>query len=582
VVHRHRGPGRGGASARIVALVDGQGAADDEDEDSVLALVELVPGNVSLNPMLAEIGKLEAIRAVGLPPGLFAAVAPKVVSAWRARAAVESLSHLRRRLASSPQATGTLLTALLYEREREMTDSLVDLLIATVHRIGARAERVTEELIREFRKVTGKENILFAIAEVSLARPSGAVREVVFPAVPCGEATLQELVHEYRTSGLAYRRTVQTTLKASYTGHYRAGLIELLRVLEFQSTNIAHQPVIKALDLIARYARAGNLSYYPRGQTAPAHRGTSGDWADLVYRDDKGGRRRTVRMAYEVATFQALREQLRCKEVSVVGAGRWRDPDEDLPKAFEARRGEHYASLRKPLDPAEFIEGLRSEMAGGLSALDEALPHLPWVDVADRRSGAIRLTPLDAAPEPRNLRGVKGEVGRRWAAVPLIDVLKDAVQRTGCLQAVTAVAGAGHLAPEVLGVGPVGPVPGQRQGRPRVRAAATGGLHVREGPGPAVVVGRGGPRRLHRRPRAPGRTAVPLRAHPGRGLGAERHRPGRRGDAVNVPAGAEGCRQPVPVRPGHPPPPPPAAARRGDAQLRARDVALGGPEDARP
>jgi hypothetical protein len=110
---------------------------------------------------------------------------------------------MRRRLASSPQATVTLLAALLYEREREVTDSLVDLLIATVHRIGARAERrVTEELVREFRKVTGKENILFAIAEASLARPSGAVREVV---------------SEYRTSG-ACLRTVQTTLKASYTG----------------------------------------------------------------------------------------------------------------------------------------------------------------------------------------------------------------------------------------------------------------------------------------------------------------------------------------------------------------------------
>jgi TnpA family transposase len=406
---------------------------------------------VSLNSMLAEIRKLEAIRAVGLPPGLFGDVAPKVVSAWRVRAAVESPSHLRRRLGSSPQTTVTLLAALLYEREREVTDSLVDLLIATVHRIGARAERrVTEELIREFRKVTGKENILFAIAEASLAQPSGAVREVVYPAVRGGEATLKELVREYRTSGPAYRRTVQTTLKASYTGHYRAGLIELLRVLEFRSTNTAHQPVIKALDLIARYARAGNLTYYPAGENAPGHRGTSGDWADLVYRDDKRGRRRTVRMTYEVATFQALREQLRCKEIWVVGAGRWRDPDEDLPKDFEARRPEHYASLRKPLDPAEFIDGLRREMAAGLGALDEALPRLGWVDIADRRSGAIRLTPLDAAPEPRNLRKVKGEVGRRWAAVPLIDVLKEAVLRTGCLQAVTAVAGSGHLPPEVL------------------------------------------------------------------------------------------------------------------------------------
>jgi hypothetical protein len=39
-----------------------------------------------------------------------------------------------------------------------LTDTLVDLLIATVHRISARAERkITEELIREFTRVTGKE-----------------------------------------------------------------------------------------------------------------------------------------------------------------------------------------------------------------------------------------------------------------------------------------------------------------------------------------------------------------------------------------------------------------------------------------
>jgi hypothetical protein len=458
-----------GATGPVIALVGADydelsdaGGADDEDEeddsvagddeedqDSVLALVKSVPGNVSLNSMLAEVRKLQAIRAIGLPPGLFADVAPKVVSGWRTRAAVESPSHLRRRLGRSPQTTVTLLAALLWERE--VTDSLVDLLIATVHRIGARAEqRVTKELISAFQKVTGKENILFAIAEASLERPSDAVQEVVYPAVRGGEATLRELVREYKTNGPAYRRTVQTTLKASYTGHYRAGLIELLGVLEFRSTNTAHQPVVRALDLIARHARAGNLTYYPAGETAPEHKGTSGDWADLVHRLDKRGRRRTVRMVYEVATFQALRDQLRCKEIWVVGAGRWRDPDEDLPKDFEERRSEHYASLRKPLDPAAFIAGLRQEMETELASLDDALPHLDWLDITERRSGAIKLTPLDAAPEPRNLRRIKNEVARRWTAVPLIDVLKEAVLRTGCLQAVTAVTGTGHLAPEVL------------------------------------------------------------------------------------------------------------------------------------
>ena len=82
-----------------------------------------------------------------------------MVQGWRASAAVEAPSHLRRH---PPPLTVTLLAALVRQREREITDTLVELLIATVHRIGARAERrVTNELINAFRKVTGKENILF-------------------------------------------------------------------------------------------------------------------------------------------------------------------------------------------------------------------------------------------------------------------------------------------------------------------------------------------------------------------------------------------------------------------------------------
>ncbi|MGW2755828.1 transposase [Streptomyces sp. NPDC001273] len=243
---------------------------------------------------------------------------------------------------------------------------------------------------------------------------------------------------------------MQTTLKASYTNHYRKGLIELLGVLEFRSNNFAYRPVIDALELVQRYAKAGNTTYYPPGEVAPAHRGTTGQWAELVHRADRRGRQRIVRMVYEVATFQALREQLRCKEVWVVGAGRWRNPDEDLPTDFEARRTEHYGELRKPLNSAVFTASLRQEMERALADLDEALPELDWVQVTERKAGAIKFTVPEAQEEPRNLRRVKSEVSRRWNAVPLIDMLKEAVLRTGCVKAVAAVAGSGHLAPEVL------------------------------------------------------------------------------------------------------------------------------------
>jgi len=439
-------------TGRLLALI--ASSEGDEPDDvgegstSLLALIKASPGNVSLESMMTEIGKLRAVRALDLPPRLFVDVAPRVLAGWRTRAAVEAPSHLRRH---APPLTVTLLAALVHQREREITDTLVELLIATVHRIGARAERrVTNELINAFRKVTGKENILFSIAEAALEKPDGAVREVVFPAVTGGEQTLRELVHEFKTKGPVYRRTVQTTLRASYTGHYRRGLIALLGVLEFRSNNTAHRPVIEALELIGRYAKAGNLTYYPLGESVPAHRGTSGDWSDLVYRADTRGRDRVTRMVYEVVTFQALREQLRCKEIWVVGADSWRNPDEDLPVDFEQRRRENYGELRKPLDPSVFIGDLRGEMTAALDELDNAIPDLEWLDVTDRASGAIMLSRYEAAPEPRNLRRIKAEVQRRWGTVPLIDILKEAVLRTGCLNEVSAVAGSGMLPVEVL------------------------------------------------------------------------------------------------------------------------------------
>ena len=47
-------------------------------------------GRATLDNLFREIAKLEQIRAVALPPDLFATVAPKVVQAYRDRAAVEA------------------------------------------------------------------------------------------------------------------------------------------------------------------------------------------------------------------------------------------------------------------------------------------------------------------------------------------------------------------------------------------------------------------------------------------------------------------------------------------------------------
>lgn len=64
-------------ATRLEQLVAVDVDVDDGSEESVLALVKAVPGNVSLESMLTEIRKLRAVRAIGLPTGLFGDVAPK-------------------------------------------------------------------------------------------------------------------------------------------------------------------------------------------------------------------------------------------------------------------------------------------------------------------------------------------------------------------------------------------------------------------------------------------------------------------------------------------------------------------------
>ena len=121
----------------------------------------------------------------------------------------------------------------------------------------------------------------------------------------------------------------------------------------------------------------------------------------------------------------------------MVGADKWRNPDEDLPADFEVRRAENYAKLRKPLDPTAFIAELRRRCAPSSAALDD---HAAEAGLAgDRRAarpGAIKLTAARAAaraaqPAPAQDR----RSGRGGAPSPLIDMLKEAVLRTGCLDA---------------------------------------------------------------------------------------------------------------------------------------------------
>jgi len=120
---------------------------------SVLAELKSDPGPLGLDTLLAEIGKLSMVRALGLSEAVFADASDRIVAAWRARAARMYPSDF----ADCPEPVRyTLLAALCWTRQAELVDGLVELLIGLIHRINARAERrVEKELIGELANVLG-------------------------------------------------------------------------------------------------------------------------------------------------------------------------------------------------------------------------------------------------------------------------------------------------------------------------------------------------------------------------------------------------------------------------------------------
>ncbi|MGM0854731.1 MAG: Tn3 family transposase [Bacillota bacterium] len=376
------------------------------------------PGRIGLDSLFQEIEKLRTVRDIQLPPNLFYGVSPKMIRTYRQRAVSEDIRELRRH--PNP-IRYTLLAAFFWCRGREITDNLVELIIQIVHRIGARAERkVEKEFLRYFRKVSGKTNVLFRIAEKAVEQPDGIVRDVLFPVV--GEDTLKDIVKEMKHTGPTYKQKVHTVMRFSYGTHYRRMVPALLDILEFRSNNDIHRPVIDAIDLLTQY-KLTNQYTYNETDYIPIEGIVKPGWIDMVIDKET---KRVNRMNYEICVLQALRDRLRCKEVWVVGADRYRNPEEDLPKDFEQHREKHYEALRKPLEVQTLIQELKQGMNTALEKLDKSVKNNSQVRILSKGNGWISVSPLQAQAEPVNLNLVKAEVMKRWPMTNLLDILKEA------------------------------------------------------------------------------------------------------------------------------------------------------------
>ena len=293
-----------------------------------------------------------------------------------------------------------------------------------VHRVAHRAEtRVERELIADFKRVSGKNTLLFEIAEASLAHPDDAVKDVVYPVA--NESKLRDLVREFKATGPAYRQQLHSVMKSAYRSHYRAMLIRLLDTLEFHSNNESQRPVLDALAVVKKYANS-RMHTYPLDLQVPIAGIVRGPWQQTVMEQDERGTPRINRHAYEMCVLLAVRERLRSRELWVSGAQRYRNPDEDLPADFGDERDAYYAALNLPREATLFVSQLEQELGTALARFNSEISNNEYVRILNKDGGRISLSPLPAQVEAANLALLKARLLERWPLTSLLDVFKEA------------------------------------------------------------------------------------------------------------------------------------------------------------
>ncbi len=385
-------------------------------------------GQMSLEHMLDEIAKLERIEHLGLPATLFTQTSPKLLQQYRQRIVIEEVHEIRRH---PDTLRWSLLATFCWLRQREIIDTLVDLLIDMAHHLTTKAERRVEQaFVRDIKKVSGKTNLLFRLAEAVIDQPDGIVSAVVFPVVP--EQTLRDLVKEYKATGTTYQQKVQKLMRSSYSKHYRRMIPAILKHLEFCSNNEVHRPVVRALELLKKYVDVPSTQvHFAPTEDIPLDEVVPGAWRSVVVKQDAKSKTEHVnRINYELCVLQTLRNKVRTKEVWLKHANRFRNPDDDLPKDFESKRQDYYEALHQPQDVEAFIHQVQREMTAALEKLNKNLPTNPKVQLLPKKGGWISLSPLEPQPEPPNLNSLKAALFKRWTVIDLLDMLKETNFRT--------------------------------------------------------------------------------------------------------------------------------------------------------
>ncbi len=392
-------------------------------ESSSLEWVKTPPAKTGMKTILTEIEKLKYIRRFQIDRDVhFAGISDDLINSLADRARAEGIFQIRRH---PPAVRYTLLAALAYILGADITDNIIKIFLQLIRRIEKKADKTLEkELISEIKRVYGKRQILYQVALAVTENPDGIVRDVVYPVV--GESVFQRLIEELEGSESHYNLSRAKVMKKKYGGHYRRMMKPILDALVFRANNPAYQPALKGINLLHKYIDT-RLVYYPEDEAIPDNL-LKKRWVELVIESGPQGPR-INKLYFELCVLGLLERGLKCREIWVEGAYRYRNPDRDLPADWPQNRSNYFRKLHIPEKPSEFIEPIRAEMIAGLEAANRYLSKKQEIYIyhpGGGERGLIRIPRIQKQPERSTIQEIKERVIKKWGILDLLDILIEA------------------------------------------------------------------------------------------------------------------------------------------------------------
>lgn len=420
---------------------------DIPDDEITLRRLKADVAGVKLKHIAFEIKKLNFIRSIPIPSLLFDNTPRKLIKKYYQRIMAASPSNV---LEFVSDARAASMACFVYIRSQLLTDDVADLFIKLIHNMKSSAEvHVNKKIITDVKKVNGKFDILYLIAEAALENPKGIIEDEIYPVV--NQETLKKLVIELKNKGNRwYQNQVNLKVHSLYSHAHRKVLLQLLNAFTFKSNSPEGHDLLDAIAFIKKHQDSSD-TYYPDAAPVPIGKIIPASWKAMVFETDdlsitavagddvikndgtttNGTEKQTSlikihRFNYEVAVLESLREKLRCKLIWIEGAYRYRNPDDDLPADWETSREARYLQLGLPLNGADFVKQLRNKLHLNLQNLNDTILHNKKVKILDKNGGHIKVTPLKAQAVPPFLDMLQREINRRWSTINLIDILKEA------------------------------------------------------------------------------------------------------------------------------------------------------------